>query len=183
MIEFFLFYLFALMAVVAGIAILFSKNIVRMAYCLIGMLLAVAGIYFLLGYYFLGTIQIIVYVGSVAVLVVFGVMLTSRQLATRLLPRPSEVLWLLFAAAAALAGSIYAILRTRWPAGVNQAANTVADIGRSLLGEFLGSFELSSILLLVALLGAAYLARPKVPTPDTGYSQKTAAFMDQKEKA
>ena len=57
-----------------------------MAYWLITMLIAVAGLYFLMGAYFLGVIQIIVYVGGVAVLLVFGVMLTSRQQAPKLRP-------------------------------------------------------------------------------------------------
>ena len=80
MFEKLIFILFAVPAVVAGVAILLSTNIVRMAFWLITMLIAVAGLYFLMGAYLLGAIQILVYVGGVAVLLVFGVMLTSRRL-------------------------------------------------------------------------------------------------------
>jgi NADH-quinone oxidoreductase subunit J len=164
MIETWLFLLFALVAVTSGLAILVSRNIVRMAYWLIGMLLAVAGLYFLIGAYFLGVIQIIVYVGGVAVLVVFGVMLTSRQLSVQWVPRRWEAVWLGLVSVALLAGLLLAIAQTAWPVRMDATVPTVAAIGGALLTEFVGPFELASVLLLVVLLGAAYLARPKVPT-------------------
>ena len=83
MFEKLIFILFAVPAVVAGVAILLSTNIVRMAFWLITMLIAVAGLYFLMGAYLLGAIQILVYVGGVAVLLVFGVMLTSRHVTAK----------------------------------------------------------------------------------------------------
>ena len=168
MIEATLFYFLAAVAVVSGLAILASTNIVRMAYWLIGMLLAVSGVYFLLGAYFLGVIQIIVYVGGVAVLMVFGVMLTSRQLARQLLPRPWEAGMLTLVVLALGIGLIRTIFQAGWSGPISKTTDTVADIGRSLLGRFLGPFELSSLLLLAVLLGAAYLARPKVPTLGAG---------------
>lgn len=164
MIKHFFFYVFALSSVTAGIAIIVSTNIVRMAYCLIGMLLSVAGLYFLQGSYFLGAVQIIIYAGGVAVLMVFGVMLTSQQIAAHLRPRRWEALWLLVTAAMLLTGTVLSILDANWPHESAPASNKVADFGIRLLGEFIGPFELASILLLIALLGAAYLARPKVPT-------------------
>ena len=163
MIKLFFFYMFALSSVAAGVAIIAGTNIVRMAYWLIGMLLSVAGLYFLQGAYFLGVIQIIVYAGGVAVLMVFGVMLTSQQITAQFRPRRWEALWLLVTAAMLLAGVIAALLDARWIPGQAQASNNVFDFGIHLLGRFLGPFELASILLLIALLGAAYLARPKVP--------------------
>jgi len=168
MLERLIFIVFAVPAVVAGVAILLSTNIVRMAFWLITMLIAVAGLYFLLGAYFLGVVQILVYVGGVAVLLVFGVMLTSRQLAPKLRPGPIESLWLLTVSAVLLCGLVLSVGRVRWQQAVAVPANSPTEIGRSLLGQFLGPFELASVLLLVALLGAAYLARPKVPTQSQG---------------
>ena len=164
MFETAIFILFAGLAVAAGVAILLSINIVRMAYWLIAMLVAVAGLYFLMGAYFLGVIQILVYVGGVAVLLVFGVMLTSRQMAPKLRPGWATVIWLSAVGMVLFVGLTLGILHARWEQNEIVAGNTAADIGRSLLGEFLGPFELVSVLLLVAMLGAAYLARPKVPT-------------------
>ncbi len=173
MLEAAIFFLFAAVAVVAGLAILLSTNIVRMAYWLIAMLISVAGLYFLMGAYFLGVIQILVYVGGVAVLLVFGVMLTSRQLAPNLRPGPLEALWLMVVTAVLLVGLVLSILRVHLEQSTLAATNSVADIGHNLLGEFLGPFELVSVLLLVALLGAAYLARPK--TPVLGTQQRKGA--------
>jgi len=172
MIKLLFFYMLALSSVAAGVAIIVSTNIVRMAYWLIGMLLSVAGLYFLQGSYFLGVIQIIIYAGGVAVLMVFGVMLTSQQIAAQLRPRRREALWLLFTAAMLMAGIVLAVLDARWLRELDQASNNVSDFGMHLLGKFLGPFELASILLLIALLGAAYLARPKVPTVKTENTQK-----------
>jgi NADH-quinone oxidoreductase subunit J len=173
MLETVIFFLLAGLAVVAGVAILLSTSIVRMAYWLITMLVAVAGLYFLMGAYFVGVIQILVYVGGVAVLLVFGVMLTSRQLAPKLLPGRGEVVWLFVVGFVLLEALTLSILHTRWQQNALAPGNSVAEIGRNLLGEFLGPFELVSVLLLVAMLGAAYLARPKVPTQGPQHTKGT----------
>ena len=176
MLEVMIFVLFAALALLAGVAILWSTSIVRMAYWLITMLVAVAGLYFLLGAYFLGVIQILVYVGGVAVLLVFGVMLTSRQLAPTLRPGRGEALWLAAVAAVLLVGLVLSILHAHWQPGTIVPANSAAEIGHSLLGEFLGPFELVSVLLLVAMLGAAYLARPKAPTAGPQHIKETTVL-------
>jgi len=173
MLEMTMFFLFAFLSVAAGVAILLSTNIVRMAFWLITMLVAVAGLYFLMGAYFLGVIQILVYVGGVAVLLVFGVMLTSRRLAPTLRPGRGEAVWLTLVGAVLLVGLVLSTLQAHWQQQVAPAANSAADIGRSLLGDFLGPFELASVLLLVAMLGAAYLARPKTPTQGLPHTKGT----------
>jgi NADH-quinone oxidoreductase subunit J len=171
MIESILFYLFALVAVTAGAVILLTNDIVRMAYLLIGMLLAVAGLYFVLGDPFLGVIQIIVYAGGVAVLMVFGVMLTSKHLAPQLLPSRSEAVWLAAVSLILLIGLSVAVAETPWPNAEPSAVATVADFGSTILERYIGPFELASVLLLVALLGAAYLVRPTVPAAKPGREQ------------
>lgn len=170
MLERLIFVFFAVPAVIAGVAILLSTNIVRMAFWLITMLIAVAGLYFLMGAYFLGVVQILVYVGGVAVLLVFGVMLTSRQSAPKLRPGRVETAWLTAVSAILLLGLTLSVVRTHVDMQPRPApvANSPADIGHSLMGDFLGPFELTSVLLLVAMLGAAYLARPKVPAQGSG---------------
>jgi NADH:ubiquinone oxidoreductase subunit 6 (subunit J) len=173
MLETAIFFFLAGMAVAAGVAILLSTSIVRMAYWLIGMLIAVGGLYFLMGAFFVGVIQILVYVGGVAVLLVFGVMLTSRQLAPKLLPGRGEVIWLAIVGFVLLEALTLSIVHTRWQQNAVVPANSVGEIGRNLLGEFLGPFELVSVLLLVAMLGAAYLARPKVPTQGPQHTKET----------
>lgn len=161
MLEKFLFIFFALPAVASGVAILLSTNIVRMAFWLIAMLVSVAGLYFLMGAYLLGAVQILVYVGGVAVLMVFGIMLTSRQLGAQLRPKGWEAVWLAVTGSLLLAGLVLSILNTGWNQEQVLAGSSTAEIGRSLLGDFLGPFELVSVLLLAVMLGAAYLAEPK----------------------
>lgn len=162
--KYLLFYFFAFSAVGSGLGIAVSSDIVRMAYWLIGLLISIAGLYFLEGAYFLGVIQIIVYAGGVAVLMVFGIMLTSRQQLGRLRPQRFEALLVMISGTALLAGIVMAIFSSGWPRNPVQPPSKVADVGLQLLGSFLGPFELASVLLLIALIGAAYLARPKVPT-------------------
>jgi NADH:ubiquinone oxidoreductase subunit 6 (subunit J) len=166
MLEKILFILFALPAVASGVAILLSKNIVRMAFWLIAMLVSIAGLYFLMGAYLIGAVQILVYVGGVAVLMVFGIMLTSRQLGRQLRPKGWEAVWLAVSGSLLLAGLVLAILNMSWKQAEVRYGGSVADIGRSLLGDFLGPFELVSVLLLAAMLGAAYLAEPKAHPQD-----------------
>jgi NADH-quinone oxidoreductase subunit J len=161
MLEKVLFILFATPAVASGVAILLSRNIVRMAFWLIAMLVSVAGLYFLMGAYFLGAVQILVYVGGVAVLMVFGIMLTSRQLGAQLRPKGWEAVWLAVTGTLLLAGLVLAVVNAGWSQAEILPLGSTADIGRSLLGDFLGPFELVSVLLLAAMLGAAYLAEPK----------------------
>ncbi len=173
MLETVIFLFLAGLAVAAGVAILLSTSIVRMAYWLITMLVAVAGLYFLMGAYFVGVIQILVYVGGVAVLLVFGVMLTSRQQAPKLRPGRGEVVWLAIVGFVLLEALTLSILHTRWQQNAMAPGTSVGEIGRNLLGEFLGPFELVSVLLLVAMLGAAYLARPKVPTQGPQHTKGT----------
>jgi NADH-quinone oxidoreductase subunit J len=172
MIEAILFYMLSFFCVLSGVMILFSRNIVRMAYLLVGMLISVAAIYFLLGANFLGVIQMVVYVGGVAVLVVFGVMLTSRQLAEKLLPGKFETIWLTIVVLMLLFGLIAGIVTSKWTGEKVTASSTVSELGLVLMDKFLGPFELASVLLLVVLLGAAYLARPKIPTLGRPLNQK-----------
>ncbi len=161
MLEKVLFILFAVPAVASGVAILLSTNIVRMAFWLIAMLVSIAGLYFLMGAYLLGAVQILVYVGGVAVLMVFGIMLTSRHLGHQLRPKGWEAAWLAATGSLLLGGLVLAILHMGWKQQEVLASSSVADIGHSLLGDFLGPFELVSVLLLAVMLGAAYLAEPK----------------------
>jgi len=82
--HFFFFALFALVACVFALVVLFSNNIVRMAFSLVLSLGAVAGLFFLAGAEFVGAMQLMIYVGGTMVLLVFGVMLTAQSRFARL---------------------------------------------------------------------------------------------------
>jgi NADH:ubiquinone oxidoreductase subunit 6 (subunit J) len=190
--EAILFYGFAALAVVGALGVLLSRNIVRTAIWLLATLAAAAGMYFLLGAGFVGAIQLIIYAGGTLVLIIFGVMLTARNPRISFEPRPIEIVagavlcvvlaWLL----------IWTFLGTQWhqnplaqagsaggttmpvdnlPAEVKDrltdlspGADGTANIGKQLLSTYLVPFEITSLLLLAVLIGASYLARPRVPT-------------------
>jgi len=159
------FYIFGGLMVVSSLAIVVSRSIVRSAVWLLGTLVSAGVLYFLLSANFLGAIQLIVYAGGILILIVFGVMLTAKSPYVRFNARPREIVItalvgvILFAALSGL------MLATDWPAIPDAApareVQPVADIGRSLLTEYLIPFELVSVLLLAVMIGAAYLASPE----------------------
>src|SRR5215213_3003607 len=86
-----LFYLFAAMSAGSAIGVVISKNIVRMAVFLLGTLAGVAGLYFLLSAEFLAAVQLVVYAGGTLILIIFGVMLTSKSPFSKFQPKPGEI--------------------------------------------------------------------------------------------
>src|ERR1700750_915571 len=86
-----LFYIFAIMAGASAIGVVISRNIVRMAVALLFTLTGVAGLYFLLNAEFLAAVQLVVYAGGTLILIIFGVMLTSKSPFSRFEPKLGEV--------------------------------------------------------------------------------------------
>jgi NADH-quinone oxidoreductase subunit J len=182
-IETILFYGFATMAVMSAIAILVSRNIVRTAIWLLSTLVAAAGLYFLLGATFVGAIQLIVYTGGTLVLIVFGVMLTAKNPRITYFPKRAEIIAGMVLCTVLACALIWICLGTTWhqshipddPALVAQLppqdkarltdlhGDGTANLGNQLLSTYLVPFEVLSLLLLAVLIGAAYLARPRVP--------------------
>ena len=158
-----LFYLFGAVAVVSSLGVVFSGNIVRTAMWLFGTLGAVAALFFLMFANFLGAIQLIVYAGGILILIVFGVMLTSKSPWMRFDPKPAEVIGGSVVCLALLVTLISILLRTDWSAAARPrvAANSVAEFGEALLTDYLIPFEAASVLLLAVMIGAAFLARPE----------------------
>lgn len=158
------FYALAGAAALAALGCVIATNIVRMAVCLLGALAAVALLYFLLMAGFLGVVQLVVYAGGTLIVIVFGVMLTSRTYGAKLHAGPLELAGGILVGLALLTGLIAALLpsfSTVPPTGAGQPASfTVAEIGTALLAPYLLPFELASVLLLAVMLGAAYLASP-----------------------
>jgi len=172
----FTFWLSAAAAVIPGLFIIVSKDIVRTAFWLLCSLSGFAGFYVLLGADFLAITQIMVYLGGIMILILFGVMLTSKDpLLTKRVRRLNNVMPGLAAAAVILVGLIAALQRLHFAekgSGVDLTAvtqlprptgSTVEVIGERLLTDFVLPFEMASILLLAALVGAAYVARRGQP--------------------
>ena len=170
------FWLFAAVACLFAMAVLFTPNVVRMAFYLVISLGAVAGLFFLAGADFVGAMQLMIYVGGTLVLLVFGVMLTAQTRFVNM--RSSAGDWVL---ALVLGGVLFLLLLRAafmvpgWslphpmPEQVEAAqAHTTTTIGLALTGirldggsGYLLPFLVVSVHLLVVLVGAGYLARAK----------------------
>lgn len=156
-----LFYAFAAMTVASALIVAISRNIVRTAVGLLFALLGVSGLYFLLNAEFVAAVQLVVYVGGTLILIVFGVMLTGRSPLHHFEPKLGEVILALTAAALLFIALCTAIEQGTTSAPQPTQRYSVDEIGRALLGDYLVPFEIASVLLLVVMIGAAYLARPR----------------------
>jgi len=155
-----LFYLFAAVTVVSALGVVFAGSVVRMAMWLFSSFGAVAMLFFLLQAHFLGVVQLLVYVGGILVLIVFGIMLTTTSPWLKFEIQKREVI----ASGAVCLGLFsvlaFVLLGTRWGQGTELAGDVpVASLGKSLLTDYLVPFEVASVLLLVVMIGAAYLAK------------------------
>jgi NADH:ubiquinone oxidoreductase subunit 6 (subunit J) len=161
--ESFAFYIFAGVSLGSAIGAAISRNIVRTAVCLLGTLGGVAGLYFLLNANLLAVIQLIVYAGGTLILIVFGVMLTTKSPWVEMKPSRKQVAGAVVLALMLVSGLTMLMSRADWstPSGTLLASPRVADVGRILLTDYLVPFEAASVLLLVVMIGAAYLARPE----------------------
>jgi len=170
--EWFFFALFALVALAGGFGVVLSRNAVHSALFLLLNFVSMALLYLLLGAQFLAMAQVLVYAGAIVVLFVFMVMLVGNERITDVVTRERTVLRALAAALALLflGGSAYAVLLapTVAPAGVPELGSTEA-VGTALFTRFLLPFELASVVLLVAMVGAVVLAsriKPPLGRPE-----------------
>jgi len=158
------FYLLAAVTVVSALGVALSRNVVYSAFALMGALLGVAGLFVLLGADFLGVVQLLVYVGGILVLTLFAVMLTQRiadvHVSNRAVGRlPGAVL------VAALFAWLAAVgVRATWKVAPEAApaAPTTWGVGDAFLREYALPFEVASVVLLVALIGAIVVSRKEV---------------------
>jgi NADH-quinone oxidoreductase subunit J len=158
------FYLFALITVVSAFIVVFSRNIIYSAFSLLFTFFGVAGLYVLLSADFLAITQLLIYVGGILVLLLFGVMLTSRvidvQMRTGTLQTfPAVIL------TAGLAGVLCGIFyMTQWKISPGtDLKSTAPKLGEMLMTTYILPFEVASVILLVALIGAAMIARREKP--------------------
>jgi NADH-quinone oxidoreductase subunit J len=156
---------YALAAITIGSALVtaFSRNIVHSAFALFGALAGVAGIYALLAADFLFVIQIFIYIGGILVVTIFAVMLTQGIAEVNVSNRAVGVIPALVTVILAGLVMLYAILRTTWyRPGARSIAPTTYGIGNAFLGPYVLPFEIASIVLLAALIGAIVITRQEV---------------------
>ena len=163
------FYIFAVVILGGGLLTITRRNAVHSAMCLIGTLLGIAGLFLHLHAEFLAGVQVILYVGGIMVLFLFVIMLVNldEQSRERQFNRQAAVAVVL--SALLMAGLSYALYRGRdafafrsadADAGLGQG--NAQAIGMSLYQQYMLPFEIASILLLVAMVGAVVMAKKRL---------------------
>jgi NADH-quinone oxidoreductase subunit J len=156
------FYLFALLTVISAFFVTFAKNIMRAVFSLMFTLFGIAGLFLFLHADFLAATQVLIYVGGVLVLLLFGIMLTQRMVEADIRTGRIQFLPAMFAMAILFGFLLYLIFETPWK--IQAPANfqdSTSGIGTLLMTEWLLPFEVASILLLAALVGAVSIARAR----------------------
>jgi NADH-quinone oxidoreductase subunit J len=156
-----LFLIFALTAIVAALNVLLRRHPLQSTLALLVALGALTGLYILLGAYFLAVIQVVIYAGAILVLFLFVIMLLNLRAEEARLERRPLLRWLAVPFAALLGVEIIYLVRLfeENPVPSGTSVGVTESIGRELFTTYLLPFELTSILILIALLGAVVLAR------------------------
>jgi NADH-quinone oxidoreductase subunit J len=160
MLEYLIFGVAALITLGAGIAVVTEKNILHSAFFLVLSFFGVAALYVMLEAPFLAVAQILIYIGAIAVLIIFAIMLTRRLLSEDLIQRNAQWFWSALGALAFFGVLTLIIFEVNWP--VVQTAvpeDPIVQLGEGLLSTYLIPFEIASVLLLAALIGAIIVGR------------------------
>lgn len=166
----FFFYFLSATMIIGGILVITRRNAVHSAMALITALLAQAGIYLMLYAPFVAGVQIILYAGGIMVLFLFVIMLISIERTVK--ERQFNKQWLVGIAAAAALGGLFIAVYTKgkslFPEGhvTYGEGQNVQDVAALLYdqhqGMYMFSFEIASLLLLVAIIGAVVMAKKRI---------------------
>jgi NAD(P)H-quinone oxidoreductase subunit 6 len=165
-----------LMMLGTALGVVLLSNIVYSAFLLGGVFISISGLYILLNAGFVAAAQILVYVGAVNVLILFGIMLVNKRQGFA----PTKNIWLGRLVTGGVCFGLFSLLAsmiisTPWKSSIATPAgdNATVVIGQHFFSDFLLPFELASILLLIALIGAIVLARREfLPDEVTGGIQQ-----------
>jgi NADH:ubiquinone oxidoreductase subunit 6 (subunit J) len=148
--------------VAAAIAVVSSRNVLHSAFLLALTFFGVALLYVLLDAPFIAAAQVLVYIGAISVLIVFAIML-SRKVAARDLVQRNEQWLVALVVSVILFGVLgYALLRPGWPVARQPlGVDTIGGLGQAFVGTYALPFEVVSVVLLVALVGAIIIARER----------------------
>ena len=158
-----IFYFIALITVASAGMVAFSRNIIYSAFSLLGTFMGVAGIYIFLGADFVAAAQVLIYVGGILVLILFAVMLTHRITDVAITNRAAGRVPALLIVGVVAFLLIQTIKETTWVTAKELVyAPTTATIGDQFLEQYLLPFELASVILLAAMIGAVALSRKEI---------------------
>jgi NADH-quinone oxidoreductase subunit J len=160
-----LFYVFAGIALLAAVSVVVQRRGFFFALSLLVCLCAVAGLYMLLQAQFIAAVQVIVYAGAIMVLFLFIIMLLDPFSATVLRDKRKFLSYLAVLLGATILALLYPMLRSydlaksvRSPE-IGAGAGTIQSVGQVLFTEYLLPFEITSVLILVAIMGAVVIAK------------------------
>lgn len=157
-----IFYLLAALTLGSAGIVALSRNIIYSTIALLGAFLGIAGMYIQLSADFLAAVQILVYVGGTLTLLLFAVMLTA-QIDNIRTSNTSRGRWAAFAVIGVLLLLLGRVATsTAWPAVARDPMPSTTKLGHAFLGEYLLPFEIASVVLLGAMIGAVILARRAV---------------------
>jgi NADH-quinone oxidoreductase subunit J len=162
----FFFYLLAGLAIASGVLVITRKNPVHSALALILTLLSLAGLYLMLYAPFVAGVQIILYVGGIMVLFLFVIMLVNIERSER--EKQFNQQWIAGVAAAVALGGLFVAIyikgQSLFPVPMKpplEAQNT-QKVGEMLYSNYMFPFEIASLLLLVAIIGAVVMAKKRI---------------------
>jgi NADH-quinone oxidoreductase subunit J len=156
------FYFFAALTLASAGVVVFARSLIYSAFGLLFTFFGVAVLYVFLGADFLAATQLMIYVGGILILLLFGVMLTHKLYDLKLRSETFQFLPALLIALSVFAMLAGIAIRTTWHAHAQRLPNpTTAEIGQLFMKDYILPFEVASVFLLVALIGAAMLVRRK----------------------
>ncbi|MDZ5471824.1 NADH-quinone oxidoreductase subunit J [Bacillus sp. 31A1R] len=154
----------ALVAVIGGVLLLNLSKVVHMVVALVFTFLSIAGLYVMLSAEFIAAVQVLIYSGAITIIMLFGIMLTRHDDTSE----PEEGKWRKLFLFLGVLGFAFAVYIGIYNLEIKSAQNVVPStlhennteqIGIALFSEFVIPFELTSVLLLVALIGSIILAK------------------------
>ncbi len=155
----YVFYILAIWIVGSGLLAILQRNLVHCAVALIAFFAGIAGIFFSLHAEFLGAIQVVVYVGAIAVLILFAIMLTRHVTGEEeVSPFSRHAIWGWIASAAVLCVLLYSLDKQMFAISAEPSQITMLDIGNAMMQRYAVPFEVISLLLTAALVGAVVIA-------------------------
>jgi NADH-quinone oxidoreductase subunit J len=160
-----IFFILAALTLVAGVMVVTVKNIIHAALWLITSFFSVGALYLLMEAEFIAIVQVLVYVGAISILVLFAIMLT-RHVTGEGVQQLYQRWWIALLVAAGLFALLIVptVYNYEWktvappPEGQQATISSSVQIGTAFMREYLLPFEIASVLLLVALIGAIVIA-------------------------
>jgi NADH-quinone oxidoreductase subunit J len=159
--EFIAFLGLALVAIAGGVLMLNLTKVVHMVVALVFTFVSIAGLYVMLSAEFVAAVQILIYSGAITIIMLFGIMLTRHDDESESRASTARKV-LVFLGVASFAVAVYFgiyDLQSLGEQAANLHKNNTEQIGRALYSKYMIPFELTSVLLLVALIGAIILAK------------------------